>query len=103
MKTRKVSIDVLKEPAAPRGPSPRELRRMELDSKLEEAIRAARSDTARPVMVILDHGEKVSGVRLAFNRVKGRVKAAEVNLHKRGDDLYIAALPQTRGRRPKGS
>ena len=42
-------------------------------------------------------------VRLAFNRVRDRVHAAEVNLHKHGDDMYIAALAQTRGRRRKGS
>jgi hypothetical protein len=103
MKTRKVSIDVLKEPTAPKTPSPREIRRMELESKLEDAITTVRNDATSAIKVVLDQGEKLSGIRLAFNRVKDRVRATEVNLHKRGDDLYIAALPITRGRRRKGS
>ena len=103
MKIRKVGIDVLKEPAKPKGPTPRELRRLDLESKLEEAIIAARSDTGSAVKLILDQGEKVAGVRVAFNRVKDRLHAGEVNLHKRGEDLYVAALPNTRGRRRKAS
>jgi hypothetical protein len=103
VKIRKVDIEVLKEPAKPKAPSPRELRRMALEAKLREAIAAARSDTASAVKLILEPGEKFATVRLAFNRVKDRVHAAEVNLHKRGDDLYVAVLAQTRGRRRKGS
>lgn len=103
MKTRKVSIDLLKEPAKAKAPSARDLRRLELESKLEEAIHTVRADADSAVRVILDPGEKVPAVRLAFNRVKDRLKAHEVNLHKRGDDLYIAALAQTRGRRRKVS
>lgn len=41
--------------------------------------------------MILDPDQKVPAVRLAFNRVKDRLHAHEVNLDKRGDDLYIAA------------
>ena len=103
MKIRKVGIEVLNEPAKPKGPTPRELRRMEVESKLEEAITTAKSDTGSAVKLILDPGEKVPGVRVAFNRVKDRLHASEVNLHKRGDDLYVAALANTRGRRRKVS
>lgn len=101
MKIRKVSIDALKGPAKPKAPTPRELRRMELESKLEEAISAAKSDAGSAFKVLLDPGEKFPTVRLAFNRVRDRLHASEVNLHKRGDDIYIAALAQTRGRRRK--
>ena len=103
MRTRKVSIEVLKEPAKPETPSPGVLRRMALESKLEEAISLAKSDSASAVRLILDDGEKLVTVRFAFNRVKGRLHTAEVNLHRRGDDLYVAALPNTRGRRRKAS
>ena len=103
MKTRKVSIDVLKEPSKPKAPSARELRRMELEGKLEQAIGSAKSDTHSAVKLILEQGEKLPAIRTAFNRVRERVHATEVSLHKRGDDLYIAALANTRGRRRKGS
>jgi len=103
MRTRKVSIEVLKEPAKPKTPSPGVLRRMALESKLEEAISVARSDSASAVKLILDQGEKLPSIRIAFNRVKGRLHTAEVNLHRRGDDLYVAALPNPRGRRRKAS
>ena len=57
MKTRKVSIDVLKEPSKPKAPSARELRRMELEGKLEQAIGSAKSDTHSAVKLILEQGE----------------------------------------------
>ena len=103
MKIRKVSIDALREPAKPKALTPAQLRRVQLERDLEQVISAAKSDTSSAFKVILDPGEKFPRVRLAFNRVRDRLHATEVNLHKRGDDIYIAALAQTRGRRRKGT
>ena len=91
----------MKEPAKPKALTPAQLRRVHLERDLEQAISAARSDTESAFKLILEPGEKFPTVRLAFNRVRDRLHAGEVNLHKRGDDIYIAALAQTRGRRRK--
>jgi len=76
MRTRKVSIEVLKEPAKPKTPSPGVLRRMALESKLEEAISVARSDSASAVKLILDDGEKLVSVRFV-NRTGFRGDSAD--------------------------
>ena len=103
MKIRRVSIDALKESAKPKALTPAQRRRVQLERDLEQAISAAKSDTSSAFKLILDPGEKFPTVRLAFNRVRERLHASEINLHKRGDDIYIAALAHTRGRRRKSS
>ena len=101
MKIRKVGIDALTEPAKPKALTPAQLRRAQLERDLEQAISAAKADTSSAFKLVLDQGEKFPTVRLAFNRVRDRLHATEVNLHRRGDDIYIAALAQTRGRKRK--
>lgn len=101
MKIRRVSLDALTEPAKPKALTPAQMRRVQLERDLEQAITSAKADTASAFKLLLESGEKFPTVRLAFNRVRERLDAGEINLHKRGDDLYIAALAQTRGRRRK--
>jgi len=101
LKIRKISADVLDTPTRSRTPSAREIRRVELEGKLESVIRSARQDTGSAFRIQPDDGEKPATLRLAFNRVKSRVGATGVNLFKVGDDLIVAQREQRRGRRPK--
>lgn len=99
MKIRKVSADVLDQPRRrERTPSARELRRMALERLLESAIRRASENEAAAFVVELDD-EKAATVRLAFNRVRDRLRASDVNLFSRSGSLFIAKRAQTRGRR----
>jgi hypothetical protein len=102
MKIRKVSADVL-EPqmrAAARALTPREQRRLALESKLEKVVQRAVRDANAAFRLELEEGEKASTVRQAFGRVRDRLGATDVNLFARGDSLVVAKRPQTRGRRP---
>jgi hypothetical protein len=100
LKVRKISADVLDTQARSKTPSARELRRLELEAKLESVIRSAQEDTSSAFRIQPDEGEKPSTLRGAFNRVKSRVGANEVNLFKVRDDLIVAQREQRRGRRP---
>jgi hypothetical protein len=101
LKVRKVSADVLesKKTSSAKSPSPRELRRMALERKLERAIRGASDDPSAAFRLDLDDDEKVPTLRQAFGRVRERLGADEVNLFARDGTLIIAKRPQTRGRR----
>jgi hypothetical protein len=79
--------------------SPRERRRRELEDALASAIRSSQTDENAAFKVDLETGDKVPTIRLAFNRVRERLGANTVNLFSRGNSLYIANRPQTRGRR----
>jgi len=99
LKIRKISADVLEpKKTSERAPSPRELRRIALERKLERAIRSASDDPSAAFRLDLDDGEKVPTVRQAFGRVRERLGADEVNLFARDGSLIIAKRPQTRGR-----
>jgi hypothetical protein len=102
LRIRKVNAEVLAEPARGRASSPRELKRLQLESKLERAIRDARTDRKVAFLVTLED-EKAPAVRQAFNRVKAREGADGVNLVTVGGELYIAQVAQRRGRRPKAA
>jgi hypothetical protein len=102
VRTRKVSADVFESPRA-RALSPREQRRIEIERRLDEAIRGADSDPSSAYRVQLEDGEKPATVRQAFNRVKGRIGADGVNLFKLEDGLIIAKRAQRRGRRPQAA
>ena len=103
MKIRKVSADVLDRPAARRERtlSPREKRRLALQERLAKAITGAQQDQSTAFQLELETGEKASTMRVAFNRVRDRLDAKEVNLFSRDGTLLIANRPQTRGRRVK--
>jgi hypothetical protein len=103
MKIRKVSADVL-EPSkrqTSRSLSPREQRRLALESKLEQVMRRAADDPEAAFRLELEEGEKAPTVRQAFRRVRDRLGTDEVNLFARDESLIVAKRPQTRGRRPK--
>ncbi len=101
MKVTKVSATVLDAPPPPHGLTPRQLARQELEKSLEKAISDAHGDASAAFRLRLDAGEKVATIRGAFGRAKTRAGHGDVNLFKVGDDLFIAARPQKRGRRPK--
>jgi hypothetical protein len=105
MKIRRVSRKLFEppagRPATVKPETPAQRRRRELESSLQEAIDGASHDAAAAFVVTLEPDEKLSGVRSAFKRVKGRADAAEVNLVTVDGTLYIARTPQRRGRRPK--
>lgn len=99
MKLRTVPATVLLKPATARAPSPRELKRRELEAALSRVIREAAGDPASAFRVTLLADEKLFSVRAAFKRAKAAVGADAVNLVTVGGDLYIAATLQRRGRR----
>ncbi len=101
MKVTKVSATVLDTPSQPRGLTPRQLARLELDRSLEKAISDAHADKSAAFRLRLDAGEKVATIRVAFNHAKTGTGHSDVNLFKVSDDLFIAARPQRRGRRAK--
>jgi hypothetical protein len=102
VKIRKVNAELLEVPSS-RALSPRAQRRLEMERRLDEAIRGAASDPSSAYRVQLDADEKLATVRQAFNRVKARVGASGVNLFKLDEDLFIAKREQRRGRRPKAA
>lgn len=71
--------------------------------RLQEAIDGARQDPAVAFLVTLDAEEKLSTVRSTFKRVKRRVGASDVNLVTVASGVYIAQVPQRRGRRRKAA
>ena len=76
---------------------------MEMERRLDEAIKGAALDPSSAYRVQLDDGEKAATVRQAFNRVKGRIGADGINLFKLEDGLIIAKRAQRRGRRPQAA
>jgi hypothetical protein len=104
MKIRRVNRKLFDPPASTasaKPETPRQRQRRELESALQGAIDGASQDAAAAFVVMLEPDEKLSGIRSAFKRVKGRADAAEVNLVTLDGTLYIARTPQRRGRRPK--
>lgn len=103
MKVRKVSAALLdsRSRANRRAISPREQRRIDLEAKLEQAIRGAAADPMVAFRLDLEDSEKPPTVRLAFTRVRDRTGATEVNLFTRNGVLIVANRPQVRGRRPR--
>lgn len=81
--------------------TPRQRKRRELEAALQGAIEGARQDPTAAYQVTLDADEKASGVRTAFKRVRDRAGASDINLVTVDSTLYIAQVPQRRGRRPK--
>jgi hypothetical protein len=102
VKIRKVSAELLETTRA-RALSPREQRRLEMERRLDEAIRGADADPSSAYRVQLEAGEKLATVRQAFNRVKARIGVDGVNLFKLDEDLVIAKREQRRGRRRKAA
>jgi hypothetical protein len=103
VKIRKVSAELLETTRA-RALSPREQRRLEMERRLDEAIRGADADPSSAYRVQLEAGEKPATVRQAFNRVKARIGVVDgVNLFKLDEDLVIAKREQRRGRRRKAA
>jgi cyanophycinase-like exopeptidase len=101
MKIRKVSADLLDARSSGRGQalSPRAQKRARLESTLHEAIQRANAQPDAAFLIELEADEKPATVRQAFQRVKSRSGANEVNLFARDGLLLIAKRPQTRGRR----
>ena len=88
--------------AQPRPPSPRELKRRELEAALGRVIAAVAHDSGLAFLVTLEEGEKLPTVRAAFNAAKAHQGGGAVNLVTVAGNLYIAATPLRRGRRAKG-
>lgn len=104
MKIRRANPKLFESPTATVSQTvetPRQRRRRELETALQEAIEGARQDPTAAYQVTLDADEKASGVRTAFKRVRDRVGASDINLVTVDSTLYIAQVPQRRGRRPK--
>ena len=102
MKIRKVSADLLDahSSAQPAALSPRAQKRTRLENTLDDAIERADQNPEAAFRVELEADEKPATIRQAFQRVKSRTGANEVNLFARDGMLLIAKRPQTRGRRP---
>lgn len=86
-------------PDRPRRLSAREARRQALERALGRAITGAHENRDTAYKLILEADDKQSTVRLAFNRTKARLGAADVNLLAADGGLWIAKRPQRRGRR----
>ena len=101
MKIRKVSADLLdaRRPGRTQAMSPRAQKRAQLESTINEAIQRAGANHDAAFLIELEADEKPATVRQAFQRVKSRSGANEVNLFAREGLLLIAKRPQTRGRR----
>ena len=103
MRVRKVSAAVLAPRSASSANSPRESKRIRLEAKLESVIDDALSGDGQVVYRVLPEDEKPATLRLAFRRVRDRMRATEVNLRTVGGDMYIGKVPPSgRGRKPKG-
>ena len=98
---RKVSADLLDARSSGRtqAMSPRAQKRARLESTINEAIQRANANPDAAFLVELEADEKPATVRQAFQRVKSRSSANEVNLFAREGLLLIAKRRQTRGRR----